>query len=158
MPRQWLELKLNRLFPASLETSKRVKEPMSYAFVEVVLVRLARDMHSTDHIRRRLAFRDACIVIFGFFHLLRASEIVALRVSCIQAHAGGYKLLIARSKTDRAGRGIYIPVLPSVPILGRTSQWITDLLREWSQFGSDPFLCIRYDSKRKDMVGSPISV
>jgi integrase len=49
--------------------------------------------------------RDRALLLIGFAGALRRSELVALRVEDIVATAGGLRLRLRRSKTDRAGEG-----------------------------------------------------
>jgi integrase len=49
--------------------------------------------------------RDRALLVIGFAGALRRSELVALRVEDVVATAGGLRVRIRRSKTDRAGEG-----------------------------------------------------
>ena len=49
--------------------------------------------------------RDRLLLLFGFAGALRRSELVALQVEDVAAVAGGLRLRIPRSKTDRVGQG-----------------------------------------------------
>ena len=52
--------------------------------------------------------RDRALLLFGFAGALRRSELVALQVEDVAIVAGGLRLRIVRSKTDRDGQGAEI--------------------------------------------------
>lgn len=55
--------------------------------------------------------RDRALLLLGFASALRRSELVALDLEHIEQCPEGFRLHIARSKTDQEGRGAVVPVL-----------------------------------------------
>jgi len=68
---------------------------------------LLRQLVATCDISAR-GRRDRALLLFGFAGALRRSELVALQVEDVAEVAGGLRLRIPRSKTDRAGQGAEI--------------------------------------------------
>lgn len=75
LPESWLQLKVNWMFPVRRQI-KSAKEPVSHTLLLTILQGLSTQWSSKDRIQRTLALRDSLMAIFGFYHLLRQSEIV----------------------------------------------------------------------------------
>ncbi len=105
-----------------------------------------------------MALQDTGIVLFGYFQILCRSEVVVIHMSHISYTLAGGRLLIPSSKTDQAGRGVYILILPTVPGLGQTRPWLDKLQVEWAlRFGEDAPLCVKYAAKEKSLVSTPLT-
>ena len=132
-PNEWVALKVNRLFPIHHKPKARAKEALSFGFVRDILLALKSKCESTDSIESMLALRDLWMVVLGYGHLLRKSELVAVRLSHIQ-WTNGY-VLVPRSKTDQAGRGAHVPLLRTFPVLGSLRPYLDKLcagLEKWT--------------------------
>ncbi len=104
---------------------------------------------SGDRITRIMALRDMAILILGFGHLLRRSEIVQVRLSDVSVSKG--TLMIPRSKTDQAARGQTVPLLATMLVLGDVAEfwyrlWEAYALMVWRP---DKQVCVRYNSTGK---------
>ncbi len=77
--------------------------PFANQSVGAVLQKLRARAGSSDQIAKIMALRDMAIVLLGFGHLLRRSEIVQVRLSDVSVSKG--TLMIPCSKTDQAARG-----------------------------------------------------
>ena len=98
MPTEWLDLKINRLFPIRHQIKPQAKEAFSGILVTSIIDKLQQSSKSKDKIMATLALRDLMILILGFGHLLRRSEIVLIRISHINLVEE--TLLVPKSKTD----------------------------------------------------------
>ncbi len=96
-----------------------------------------------------MALRDVAIILLGFGHLLRRSEIVQVRLSDVSVSKG--TLMIPRSKTDQADRGQTVPLLPTMPVLGDVAEFWHRLRESYALMGwrPDQRVCVRYNSTSK---------
>ncbi len=104
---------------------------------------------SGDQIARIMALRDLAILLLGFGHLLRRSEIVQVRLSDVLVSKG--TLMIPCSKTDQAVRGQTVPLLATMPVLGDVASFWHSLREAYVQMGwrPDQRVCVRYNSTSK---------
>ena len=125
MPAAWLQRQVDSIFHKSADPKPSPKEALSHTTVEIILQGLLRETASTDKIASTLAMRDVTIILLGFYHLLRVSEIAAVRLQHFEISGQTSRLLIPSSKTDQSGRGVYIPLITTVPHIGSVQQWAT---------------------------------
>lgn len=97
-PHEWTTLKVNRLFPVHAKPAAKAKEALSIGYVRIMLESLSKKAASKDEIEATLAIRDIWILLLGFGHLLRKSELIAVKLSHVRWEAG--HIFIPRSKTD----------------------------------------------------------
>jgi integrase len=88
---------------------------------------LVRDILKVcDSSTSMIGLRDAALISFGFISAMRRSEICALRVEDLTETADGYRVRIARSKTDPEGKGqeIAIPRGKKIRAVERMQAWL----------------------------------
>ena len=156
-PNDWLDLKVNRLFPANKANVHKAKEAFAVSSVRQILCHLLEKSLSEDRIARALALRDIGILILGFGHLLRRSEITQVKLAHFNWEHS--YLFIPKSKTDQASRGAYIPLLTSFFEVGQIRAWFDALMTEVSYWTGDAksFLCLSYNSKSKTIEAGPLT-
>lgn len=79
LPAEYLALKVEELFPSKGMAPAVPKPALAAHTVEVLLTELHKHWSiTTDKIARTLVLRDVWLLCFGFYHLLRRSELVAV--------------------------------------------------------------------------------
>ncbi len=99
LPDLWLKYKINRIFSTRL-VRKTAKELCSYTLIITIMRPLWTQRASSDSIAHIVALRNICILLLGFYHLLRRSEIMAVQWEHFQWGPSGGTLFIPRSKTE----------------------------------------------------------
>jgi integrase len=90
---------------AGRPTAPREKAPLPVGMLRL-LVGWLRQQSLSDPAQEPAYTQDACWLAFGFFGMLRRSELAGLSVGDVKLLAGGgVELIIRRSKTDQRGAG-----------------------------------------------------
>lgn len=91
------------------------KAPLSWELFNVLVQHLHWCSTTAQLPEERLHWlRDACMLAVGYFGLLRRSELVRLELTDLQPALGSMqaRVVIRQSKTDQAGVGAWVPLLP----------------------------------------------
>lgn len=103
-----------------LGTSPKRKAPATPEQILMMIPRRADDL---------MSLRDRALILFGFASALRRSELVALKVDDLDRTSRGLLVTVRRSKTDQAGAGRQVAIVPgrsegSCPVLA-VDQWLS---------------------------------